>query len=319
MLDSFGRTIDYARISVTDRCNLRCVYCLPSDHEQGDEKSMSLDQILRVGAALADLGFIKFKITGGEPTVRSDIVKIVKGLKNLKGVKNITLTTNGLLLEKLAVPLVEAGLNSINISLDSLDDNYYRSLTRLGSLPRVLAGLEAAAATGLSAVKINCVPQSQTTENDILALTNLAKEKNIHVRFIELMPIGPGASLASHSPQVVKSIIEKAYGPLTSASLSFGNGPAVYYSLKNFKGLIGFISALHSRFCQSCNRLRITSDGCVKTCLHMDKGRELPFEDEKALREVIIEAVKQKPERHFFETKTKLALADDRLMSRIGG
>jgi cyclic pyranopterin phosphate synthase len=318
MRDSFGRVIDYARLSVTDRCNLRCVYCLPESEGAGSV-TMPFDLVMRIGRVLSSLGVRKFKITGGEPTLRGDIVEIVRGLKALPGVTDVTLTTNGLTLADLAADLAAAGLDSVNISLDSLDPDVYRSLTRNGALEKVLSGLAAATLANIPSVKINCVPQSGTSREDLLALANLARDNPVHVRLIELMPIGSGASLQGLSPQTAREWIEAAHGPLTAASLPKGNGPAVYYSLEGFVGLIGFISALQGCFCERCNRLRITSDAMIKTCLHLDPGRPLPLDDDKAMAETIEAAVRDKPARHLFQTPGLAAEAGGRSMRRIGG
>ena len=318
MKDSFGRTIDYARLSVTDRCNLRCVYCLP-EGECATQTTMPFEDVMRVGRVLAGLGVRKFKITGGEPTLRSDIVEIVRRLKALPGVTDVTLTTNGLTLAVLAPWLAQAGLDSVNISIDSLDRSVYRSLTRADALDRVLEGLEAASRTSIASVKVNCVPQADTTRDDLLALIDLARRSPVHVRLIELMPIGPGAGLVGLSTETARSWIEEAYGPLSAASLPKGNGPAIYYRLEGFTGLVGFISALQGCFCERCNRLRITSDGVIKTCLHLDPGRRLPLGDEKAMAETILAAVRAKPARHLFQNPDLAAEAGGRSMRRIGG
>ena len=316
MRDSYGSIIDYARLSVTDRCNLRCVYCLP-ESEEASCVTMAFDDLMRVARVLARLGIKKFKITGGEPTLRSDLVEIVRCLKKLPGVFDVTLTTNGLTLAELAPKLAAAGLDAVNISLDSLDPSVYRSLTRTGTLDRVLDCLGAASA--IPSVKVNCVPQASTTKDDLLALITLAKKNPIHVRLIELMPIGEGANLKGLDPEKAKEWIEKAYGPLSPSSLSKGNGPAVYFSLEGFSGLIGFISALQGCFCERCNRLRITADGIIKTCLHLDAGRPLPLKDEKAMAETILAAVREKPAKHLFKSPGFAFEAGGRSMRRIGG
>jgi cyclic pyranopterin phosphate synthase len=277
---------------------------------------MPLKDIVMVVRVLAGLGVNKFKITGGEPTLRPDIVDIVSAIKAIGGVKNVTLTTNGLLLDKLSVPLAKAGLDSINVSLDTLNPSSYKSLTGNGSLDLALAGLESAYLANIP-VKINCVPQSSVSECDLCELVMVAKKRAIHVRFIELMPIGPASGLSAHAPEAIKILIESRFGPLIPTALAYGNGPASYFSLEGFKGLIGFISALQTCFCDRCNRLRITADGYLKSCLHLDKGQKLAMESEEALAEMILEAVKQKPKSHLFQASP--AEACDRLMSQIGG
>jgi cyclic pyranopterin phosphate synthase len=277
--------------------------------------SLSLDDIVRLVRVLASLGVTKYKITGGEPTLRPDIVKIISSIRAVSGVKNITLTTNGLLLSKLSKPLAEAGLDSINISLDSLNASSYQFLTRHRLLQQALKGLESAYRTNVP-VKINCVPQFPVTEEDLLDLVRVARDRTIHVRFIELMPIGPASKLAGYSPESIKAAIEKHFGPLAPTTLSYGNGPASYFSLKDFKGLIGFINPINSCFCARCNRLRITADGYLKSCLY-EIGLKLPLDNQEALSLAIVEAVRQKPERHLFQNHSSELC--DRLMNRIGG
>jgi cyclic pyranopterin phosphate synthase len=279
---------------------------------------MDFDDILRLVRILAQLGITKLKITGGEPTLRPDLVKIVKAFKDTPGISNVTLTTNGLLLEDLARPLAEAGLNSVNISIDSLDPEKYCYLCGSDSLSKVLNGLKAAYLSSLPSIKVNCVPQVQTQNEDLLALADIARHHEIHIRFIELMPIGPGASLERPiSNKDLLKLFEDNLGELIPTSLSYGNGPASYYQVKGFKGLIGFIAAMGSCFCARCNRIRVTSDGFLKTCLHMDQGLLLPLKDEKALKQVITEAIKQKPKSHLFNSST--ISPDLRTMNRIGG
>jgi cyclic pyranopterin phosphate synthase len=279
---------------------------------------MAFDAIMRLAVALARLGVSKFKITGGEPTLRSDLVEIIASLKKIPGVANVTLTTNGLLLNTLASPLAEAGLDSVNISLDSLDSDTYRSLSGAALLDQAISGLRAAHASSIPSIKINCVPQGLTQPLDLLNLAVLARDQAIHVRFIELMPIGPGALLPpTPSNGSILKLFEDNLGPLTPTYLSSTNGPATYYRVEGFKGLIGFISAIGACFCADCNRIRITSDGILKTCLHMDKGHPLPLGDELGLQQAILLAVSQKPKSHLFNHLD--VLADTRAMNRIGG
>ncbi|MDR1296406.1 MAG: GTP 3',8-cyclase MoaA [Deltaproteobacteria bacterium] len=320
MQDSFGRKIDYARISITDRCNLRCVYCVTDDARRNSSPAMDFETIVRLCKVLANLGVRKFKITGGEPTLRPDVVELIGTLKSVPGIDNVTLTTNGLRLAGLAGPLAEAGLDSVNVSLDSLDPALYRKLSGENGLEAALEGLRAASSAGIPSVKVNCVPLAETPADDLLALAGLARDAEIHVRFIELMPIGPGASLdAPLTPDALFRLLTKNFGTLEPAGLARGNGPAVYYGVPGFRGLLGFISALGSCFCEKCNRIRVTSDGCLKTCLHLDRGALLPLDDERALAGAVLEAVKNKPRRHMFLSGAGPGEADDRPMSRIGG
>jgi cyclic pyranopterin phosphate synthase len=218
----------------------------------------------------------------------------------------------------MAKSLAEAGLDSINVSLDSLDPEKYKYFSGSDVLAQVLAGLKAAYLSNLPSLKVNCVPQAQTPFEDLLALADIARDHEIHVRFIELMPIGPGAYLAPPiTNQELITRFEAGLGKLIPADSTQGNGPASYFSVRGFKGLLGFISAIGSCFCSECNRVRVTSDGYFKTCLHMDKGVLLPLKNEEALKETILQAVSQKPKGHAFKTKSDQA--DTRTMSRIGG
>jgi cyclic pyranopterin phosphate synthase len=312
--------MDYLRLAITDGCNLRCVYCVP-EAGSGPTNVLSLDRCRRILHVLGSLGIKKVKITGGEPLVHPQVAAIVRLAKSTPNIDNVTLTTNGLLLASLADDLIEAGLDAVNVSLDTLDKERFHSITRGDYLPAVLDGLKKALSSSVLAVKVNCVPTANSPISDLLALTFLAKDHNLHVRFIELMPIGLGKNQVGLDPAALMTAITTTFGPLTPVSRQFGNGPAVYYSLPDFKGKIGFISAVKSCFCERCNRIRVTADGWFKTCLHMDKGLPLPLDDEAALATTVIEAVKAKPASHLFAaalSEDPLS-PEDRLMSRIGG
>lgn len=323
MRDSYDRVIDYARISITDRCNLRCVYCMP---EEGVEKRshadiLSFDEIVRVCAALAGLGVTRLKITGGEPLVRKNAVELVARLKRLPGIANVTLTTNGTLLAPVAAALKDAGLDGVNISLDTLDAEEFSRLTRGGRLADALEGLDAALDAGFTAVKVNCVPMTDAPAQDVPALAGLAKDRPVHVRFIELMPIGRGAELEAVGREGVAAALERTYGPLTPCDGPFGNGPARYFSLPGFCGRIGFINTHDHGICGRCNRVRLTSEGVLKTCLHMDAGialRPALQLGDDALRGEIRRAIAMKPAHHEFAAPDAVG-AEKRHMSEIGG
>ncbi|MDR2140838.1 MAG: GTP 3',8-cyclase MoaA [Deltaproteobacteria bacterium] len=336
LADSHGRVMDYLRLAVTDRCNFRCVYCLPDGADESEPHTLSLAQIERILRVLGSMGVRKVKITGGEPLVHPEIVDIVRLAKNSPNIVNVTLTTNGLLLDKLAPGLIAAGLDAVNISLDTLDPARFHYLTRRDYLPRVLAGLDLVLAAGDLAVKVNCVPTADSPMADLLALAGLAKDRRLHVRYIELMPIGLGQGLKGLDPQELTRALVATYGPLTPVSRQLGNGPATYFALPGFVGRVGFISAVQSRFCDRCNRLRVTADGFFKTCLHMDRGLQLPLADEAAMVETIRRAVRLKPASHLFNQDPQTPqdspapqapradqsadpLPENRLMSRIGG
>lgn len=324
MIDCLGRKIDYARISITDRCDLRCVYCMP---ESGVEKVdcadiLSYEQIIRICKNLAQQGIRKLKITGGEPLVRKDVPSLIRQMKMIPGIEHVSLTTNGMRLAAIAKELAEAGLDSINISLDTLDPDRYRALTRRGSVHEVQLGIAGAVAAGIKTVKVNCVPIADMNERDIISLAALAKNQDIHVRFIEMMPIGLGKQFSRVEPEWVRELLENAYGEMTPYQGKLGNGPAVYYTLPGFRGKIGFISAVSSCFCENCNRIRLTADGMLKTCLHLDEGTSLlsalSQDNDELLGQQISQAIWNKPTKHGFESEMTWQ-EDHRMMSQIGG
>ncbi|MDR1086486.1 MAG: GTP 3',8-cyclase MoaA [Deltaproteobacteria bacterium] len=314
MKDSYGREIDYLRLAVTDKCNLFCVYCRP-EGETPPAHTLSLNEISRILRATAQVGIKKLKITGGEPLVHPQITEIIRSAKTTGQFSDITLTTNGTLLEKLADGLVQAGLDAVNISLDTLDPVRYKKLTGRDMMKSVIAGLDAVLMAGPLSVKINCVATRESSQDDLLALTALASDRDIHVRFIELMPMGRGKTQNGLDPEELMNILSGAFGTLTPCRRQLGNGPADYYSLPGFIGRLGFINAVKSRFCDKCNRLRITADGWLKTCLHMDKGILLPLGDEERMIKEVRAAILAKPASHLFATED----GDRRLMSQIGG
>ncbi|EOH92580.1 molybdenum cofactor biosynthesis protein A [Enterococcus haemoperoxidus ATCC BAA-382] len=321
MKDSFNREVDYVRLSVTDRCDLRCTYCMPATGMRFLKKAevLSVEEILFLIENLALQGIKKVKITGGEPLTRNEIVPLIKAIKEVKGIEKVTLTTNGIQLTKYANALKKAKLDGINISIDTLDPDEFRAITRVGELKRVLSGLEKAVEVGLPNIKVNTVARGELTEEAICDIAELTKTNPIHVRFIELMPIGLGKSCPGLTKEDIFSVLESRYGKLSPFEHRLGNGPACYYSLAGFKGKIGFISALGHCFCAECDRIRITADGCLKTCLHMDDGCELKTalqtENKELLLQQVFSAIQRKPEKHHFLESQ----GDSRLMSQIGG
>ena len=328
MLDVHKRKIDYIRISITDRCNLRCVYCMPEEGIQliNKEKLLSYEEIIKLCKLFAKVGIEKIKITGGEPLVRKDLEVIIKGIKDIEGIKEVTLTTNGMLLEEKIDDLVKAGLDAVNISIDTIDKEEFKKLTRLGDVNKVLRAIDKCLSYKNLRVKINAVPIKGEAEEDLINIVNLAKYKNLSVRFIELMPIGFGKNMESYSEDEIKEIIERRIGPLEVYNGKLGNGPSHYYSLEGYKGKIGFISAINHKFCDSCNRVRLTSEGFLKSCLHYNSGvnlKELLLKganDTEIIKE-IEECIHNKPKSHNFNkidniTKDKI---DKRSMSQIGG
>lgn len=324
MLDQYNREIDYIRISLTDRCNLRCVYCMP---EEGvipvrHEDILTFDEILRICRSLASLGIKKVKLTGGEPLLRKDCSILVKELKAIPGIEKVTLTTNGILLKEQLPALLDAGLDAVNISLDTLDPQQFTRIARRDKLSDVLEGLQAAAAVPDFSVKINCVPVAQSSET-LIALAGIAKTMPVHVRFIEMMPIGYGKDFTFQGENDICAVLEKAYGKMMLLEERFGNGPCHYYAIEGFCGKIGFISAMTHKFCSSCNRVRLTSEGYLKACLQYQSGRDLRELlrngiSDSELTKVISEAIWNKPISHKFEQKTP-EMGEKRIMSQIGG
>lgn len=307
MKDQFGREIDYMRVSVTDRCNLRCIYCMP---EKGvpcvsHKDILSYDEITRVCRIGTHLGITRIKLTGGEPLVRRDLPKLVGMLKEIPGIEQVTLTTNGVFLTDNINELVSNGLDAVNISIDTLDSEQYRRITRRGELKEAIAGLEAAIAYPALKVKINCVPLKEIPPDTYVQLAAMAVDTEIDVRFIEMMPIGPGKGLSGVSSKEIYNELKKKFGEAVPCTGRFGNGPAVYVRFPGFKGKIGFIDAVTHKFCSSCNRIRLTSEGQLKLCLQYDCGADLKRllregADDEAIQRTMREAIREKPACHHF-------------------
>ena len=306
MTDGFGRTIDYLRVSVTDRCNLRCVYCMPQSgvdfipHGQ----ILRFEEILRLCRILAGQGIRTVKVTGGEPLVRRDVAGFIGELKKIPGIEQVTLTCNGTLLPDSLDELASAGLDGVNISLDAVNPDVFRRITRGGGPDSVLLAIDRAVELGLPA-KVNCVPVRGLNGGEIPGIASLARDKNIAVRFIELMPLGDAGMYHIIPGGEIREMLEREYGELTPFSGRMGNGPAVYYTVKGFAGKLGFISAVSCGFCESCNRLRLTSHGVLKPCLAYGGGLDLRAmvrggkSDGEIARE-IVKAVTEKPRGHGF-------------------
>lgn len=321
--DRFDRTINYMRISITDRCNLRCTYCMPDGITCVPMRELlSYEEIAFVCEQAVALGIDRFKITGGEPLVRMDCALLVSMLRRISGVKQITLTTNGVLLGTHLEELINAGIDAVNISLDTVDRKQYRSITGMDELERVLSSIRMAA--GRLPVKINCVVQKGINEEAPMQLAALAKELPVDVRFIELMPIGAGKRKETVSNEVVLERLEQCFGKTLPDERTHGNGPARYRRIEGFKGSIGFISAVHGKFCASCNRLRLTSTGDLKPCLCYadviplkETLRDGAPDREERIREKIREAVLMKPKMHCFENRDDIT--EEKRMAQIGG
>lgn len=327
MKDRFGRTIEYMRVSITDRCDLRCRYCMPEGCEKVPmSRILSYEDIVRICKAAAGLGISRIKITGGEPFVRLGCTDLMRAIKAIEGIEEVTVTTNGQSLARHIRELREIGIDGINISLDSLDAERFRYITGGGDLAKTLEGLEAAVSSGIK-TKVNCLLQKGFNEDELYSIAALSWEKDIDVRFIEMMPIGLGDPGRGISNEEVLTRLLDRWPELSPDTRSHGNGPAVYYRLPGRKGAIGLISALHGPFCGSCNRIRLTSQGLVKPCLFYEEGRDIrPFlqGSEEDLMEALRDTVLQKPEGHRFNSRgsgnrTEPGTGEKRLMSQIGG
>lgn len=326
MKDSFGREIDYMRVSITDRCNLRCRYCMPEGIRLAPVKEiLTFEEIEQILRAAAELGIRRFKITGGEPLVRLGCPGLIGRIKRLPGVEQVTLTTNGILLDRYLDELLENGLDAVNISLDTLDETLYKEITGYGELKRVRENLLKAAEKGVP-VKVNSVLQKGVHEQQWIELAGLARERKVDVRFIEMMPIGYGKEYKGACGGRVYEMLRRKYPGIKRDSSVRGNGPAVYYRIPGFTGSIGFISAVHDRFCSTCNRIRLTAKGELKPCLCYGAGadvkaalRESGSEAEAAekIKDTIQKAVERKPQMHCFDAEEKIT--EERQMVQIGG
>lgn len=323
--DRFGRNIHYMRISLTDHCNLRCVYCMPEDMTfRPSAELLQDDELIVLMRLFTSLGFDKFRLTGGEPTVRAHIVDLVREMTALPGVRFMTMTTNGVLLGKLAAPLKAAGLQRVNISLDTLDPDRFKRLTRWGSLEQVWEGILAAEQAGLAPVKINAVVVRGYNERDVPDLARLTLEHPWQVRFIEMMPFAGATELQKTQVVPQKEMIERIQadlGPLEPANDGELDGEARLFRLPGALGEVGFISSVTVPFCASCTRARLTADGKLRLCLLREKEVDLltPLRagaglDE--LRKLVLDGVWHKPWGHGL-AQGQVAL--NRVMSEIGG
>ncbi len=324
MQDKTGRLIDYMRISITDRCNLRCVYCMPPEGVEsiGHAEILRYEEILRVVQAAASLGISKIKVTGGEPLVRRGAVDLVRQIKQLDGIQTVTLTTNGVLFAGYAEELKQAGLDGVNFSLDSLDAKTYQAITRMDEMDRVVQAVELACGMGFI-TKINCVPIKGYNEASAVEIASLAKRLRADVRFIELMPLGLGKKFATVESRDILQTLVQVFGQPELSGEKRGNGPAVYYDFPGFMGKIGFISALSGNFCGNCNRVRLTSDGFLKGCLCNSRGVALkPMlrkgASQEELARAIRAAIEEKPEAHCL-SEPDCDTKETRKMFQIGG
>ncbi|WP_298006906.1 MULTISPECIES: GTP 3',8-cyclase MoaA [Anaerolinea] len=323
--DRFGRNIHYLRISVTDHCNLRCVYCMPEDMTfRPNAEMMQDDELLLLVRLFASLGIDKIRLTGGEPTVRAHIVRLVREIASTPGIRTVTMTTNGILLGKLAKPLKEAGLQRVNISLDTLDPGKFRRLTRWGTFEQVWEGIRAAEEAGLTPIKINAVVVRGYNEKDVVDLAQLTFEHDWQVRFIEMMPFAGATELQQTQVVTTREMIERieqGLGKLEAVRDGELDGEARIYRLPGARGEVGFISTVSMPFCASCTRARLTADGKLRLCLLREKEVDLltPLREGASpadLRRMILDGIWQKPWGHgLAEGSVPL----NRVMSEIGG
>ena len=325
MFDRYQREIHYLRLSVTDLCNLRCRYCMPDGVEKLEREAvLTYEELLRLAALIAQGGIDTVRVTGGEPLVRKNVAQLVAGLKATPGIRRVTLTTNAVLLAEQLPALLDAGLDSVNISLDTLRPEVFRQITARDEFAAVQAGLQAALESGLP-VKLNCVPQAGINEGELEQLAALAKDNALQVRFIEMMPIGYGAAMPCISGPELRARFARRWpelAPLSAAQEhALGDGPAVYYTVPGWQGSIGFIAAVHGKFCASCNRVRLTSQGFLRPCLASETGCDLRAllrsgADDAQLLAAIRETIWAKPREHHFNDSSMPAT---RGMYRIGG
>jgi cyclic pyranopterin phosphate synthase len=329
--DRFGRTINYLRISVTDRCNLRCVYCMPPEGVpwQPHDNILRYEEIARIASLAAGLGLRNIRLTGGEPLVRPYLHRLVEMLHTIPGVSEITMTTNGLLLSHHARNLAVAGLRRVNISLDTLKPERFRAITRLGDIAQLWEGVAAAEAAGLTPIKFNVVVVQGLNDDELQDMARLTFDHTWHIRFIELMPIAnegdwglglPPAPQRYMPVAKIRAEVERL-GSLRRCPGPIGNGPARAFSLPGALGTIGFISPISEHFCQTCNRLRLTADGRLRLCLLADTEIDLrdPLRSgasDEDLRQLLRQAILAKPAQHFLAADEK---PTDRFMVQIGG
>ena len=332
--DTCSRPINYLRISVTDRCNLRCIYCQP---EEGiklmqHEDILTYEEIVRITQAAAELGIAKVRLTGGEPLVRLNVTALINDISKIKGIDDISLTTNGVLLADSAEDLKKAGLKRVNVSLDTLKPDKFKMITRMGKFEQVMEGIEAARKFGLVPVKINVVAMRGVNDDEILDFARLSMKEGWNIRFIELMPFNGGNPPEEHNiglggqPQQFLSVSEikgkiETLGRLEPVSGITGSGPAKYFRLAGARGTLGFISPISDHFCFSCNRLRLTADGKLRPCLLSDREIDLKVlvrsgANMEQIKEKIVEAIKSKPRGHELANGNK---PEKRSMSQVGG
>lgn len=324
-LDRFGRDINYLRISLTDKCNLRCVYCMPENMTfRPRQELLQDDEILRLVRIFAEIGFHKIRLTGGEPTIRANVVEIVRGIAETPGIKTVAMTTNGLMLDKLAQPLADAGLSRVNVSIDTLNPEKFNKITRWGQVEDVWRGLDAAEKAGLG-IKLNgVVVRDYNDKEDVVDLARLTLSKPWQIRFIEMMPFGEVSDFqqaGTVSEEELKTTISTALGELTVVDNGRLDGEARLYKLPNSIGTLGFISSVTQPFCASCTRARLTADGRLRLCLLREKEVNImdPLRagaSDEELIDILREGIYWKPWGHKLSEDI---IPLNRVMSELGG
>ncbi|NLK51015.1 MAG: GTP 3',8-cyclase MoaA [Syntrophomonadaceae bacterium] len=325
MQDVFCRNIDYLRISITDKCNLRCVYCMPEEgiKLKPHREILRFEEILRLVKVASGLGIKRVRLTGGEPLVRRGVENFVRKLIQIPGIEDVAMTTNGILLTSLGPALKRAGLKRVNVSLDTLQSKKFRKITRVGDLHQVWEGIETALDIGLHPVKLNMVVMRGYNDDEILDFVKLVYLYPLHVRFIECMPIGEADGWAQKqlvSQEEIKARVAEHY-PLEPCDSILGSGPAQYYRLSGALGSVGFISPITAHFCPTCNRLRLTADGRLRPCLNSQweidvKSPLRAGATDAELRDIFLEAALRKPRRH---NMSEAVWNQPRMMYQIGG
>lgn len=327
--DQYNRKHDYLRLSITDRCNLRCVYCMPKEGLPffPDNRVLSQDEIVQLVKNFTEMGINKVRITGGEPLLRTDVVEIIQRIREIPEVKDISITTNGLFLAKKAAALKQAGLDRLNISLDTFKPDVYKEITRGGNIQQVLDGIATAAKLGFKKIKLNVVLIKGQNDDEILDFIRYTKDHDVNVRFIEFMPIGNAE--ADWKQEFVP--LDNVFDLCHQAGLTYhpielaGNGPSDNYKIEGFKGSFGLIHPISARFCENCNRLRITADGYIKACLYWNEEINVRkvISDPVKFRQTIQRALDNKPLNHEMALAQPERIIDKaptwRHMSQIGG
>jgi GTP 3',8-cyclase len=326
MQDGFGRRVEYLRISVTDKCNLRCVYCMP---EEGlpwlkREQLLSYEEITQIVRVMAGMGLRKLRITGGEPLVRRDLPSLIAQLRAVPGIADIALSTNAVLLAEQAEALRDAGVNRVNISLDSLRAERIDAIARRsGVAAGIFRGLEAAERAGLLPIKINCVVMRGRNDDELLDFARISRERPWHVRFIEVMPTGDNLGVSDHEYVSADEMLERmrGLGELRPVPGPAGNGPASYYAFPGAPGTVGVITPMSHNYCERCNRMRLTADGQLRPCLfgHMQTNLRDPLRHGDPLEPLIRETLRIKPERHWLEQGSTSGSGGLRALSQVGG